>query len=532
MANTENFALEEGSIRVIGPQIGLNNKPGTVLITIALTQKDAPKKISCLLSTDSGEDLHQQNCQPVDETFNNFLFEFNNLTADTKYNYKFLDQKGQEIPLEGGLSYADCWFYGPTFHNETDKFVLLSCNNPFQSGEVETESQFAMWKRLNKRIGTNKEIRLIIQGGDQVYNDQIEKRSLGLLQGKDKDSATRAEVTDQIIWNYQRFYADLNYRRIMARIPSVAMLDDHDITDGWGGRDDSVDKNNEFKLNWKAYFELTYAAFQALQAVKNPAPIYASAATTYLDIGDNRIFLMDYRAEKNSFKKMLISPDHEEKVLDLIRSTDKRIIFLSPVVPARINPEFEEGMGRFTKWAHEVNEHLKEKLDKRKLQLKKLEWWTKTLRFFYVTTGAIAAYSDDIYDSLSSEGNKPYFLNLMATFRDTYTQYKKEVLILSGDIHTGGISEIFIQDTDLVIPQIVSSPIGYEPMNKVVKGVTTTEDDQCIVGESIKVGFRNIFFRSDRNFAIITPSRLRKQNGVEFHFEHLSKPIFSPAYFS
>lgn len=171
-----------------------------------------------------------------------------------------------------------------------------------------------------------------------------------------------------------------------------------------------------------------------------------------------------------------------------------------------------------------------EVLDKRKSKIKKYKWWTKALEFMFLATAGIGAYSDDIYDSLSASTNKPYFLRLMGAINETMASHSNEVVILSGDIHTGGLSEIFVEGK--IVPQIVSSPIGYEPMNKVVKGVTTTESERSIEGSDLEISFRNIFFRSKRNFAIITPGRLHETNGVEFHFESLTCPIYSASYFS
>lgn len=520
---------------VIGPQLGLCNRENAVLITVALPEQDYIGDLVCVLIDENGTETASDPKQPLHPVFRNYVFEFDNLNPGKKYHYKFFHSKRTELDLQGGLAYSDCWFYAPVFNDEIDKFVLLSCNNPFHSGFENRADQFRMWKLLNDRIADNPDIKLVVQGGDQVYNDRIEQLYIKKLETQLEDVAFITEFRQQIIRNYQDFYSDLDYRKILARIPSVAMLDDHDITDGWGGRDEIFDKKDTTKVtpHWAKFFEITYEAFKAFQACKNPKPpalFSDKAATTYLDIGNNRIFLMDYRAEKNFFQKLLINEDHETKVLQAIRDTSKRLFILSPVVPARIDPQFEEGLGWFAKFAHKENKKIYEMLEKRKGQPKANKVRTKWLELQYLATAGVAAYSDDIYDSLSAKTNKPYFLKLMKAMYDAMNTHSNEAVILSGDIHTGGLSEIFISGK--VIPQIVSSPIGYAPMHKVVKGVTTTESERTVDGGDVSVTFRNIFFRSKRNFAIITPGRLHETDGVEFHFENLNQPIYCPAYFS
>src|SRR5690606_28805611 len=94
------------------------------------------------------------------------------------------------------------------------------------------EQRFAMWERLFSIISSpdGENIKLLIQGGDQVYHDDIEKTCLSLLSSETIDEDA---ITAEVVRIYQHFYGPSHYRKILARIPSVAMLDDHDITDGW-----------------------------------------------------------------------------------------------------------------------------------------------------------------------------------------------------------------------------------------------------------------------------------------------------------
>src|SRR3546814_20346878 len=64
--------------------------------------------------------------------------------------------------------------------------------------------------------------------------------------GLEFDEGNKAEVTDEMIGQLERFYFDLYVSRwsqqavrpTLASIPSIMMWDDHDLIDGWGSYPD------------------------------------------------------------------------------------------------------------------------------------------------------------------------------------------------------------------------------------------------------------------------------------------------------
>lgn len=522
--------LPEPNVKVIGPQLGLPNEPHSIIITIGLPHFPSDAVIECILEGEDGSRQTQKK-ECLDKKFKNFVFKFSNLKPGTPYRYLFKDAHNTPIPLEGDLTTKDCWFYGPDFDDRNDKFVLLSCNNPFMSGFSTPEQQFRMWQKLHDAIMPRQDIKFILQGGDQVYNDVIADGLLQTLKGSDLQQEIYDNATNIIITNYQSYYSNLYYRKILAHIPSAAMLDDHDITDGWGGRPDSfVEGGKVFLDEWNRYFQLTYEAFRAYQACKNPDPICDDAATTFVDLGDNRIFLMDFRKQKNTAEEKLIGNVHEQKVHEIIEGTNKRTFVLSPVVPVRMDPKAEAAFERAAKLAYKLSKSLQNSHDVRvNSAISGFRRWCYKIALKLLT--GTADYEDDIGDSLSSSTNKSYLLRLIKLLYDNHQKNGGQIIILSGDIHTGGISEIIINKGDLVIPQIVSSPIGYKPMPKEAKDFTMTEGEPSLSDGEIIVDFRNIFYRSARNFAIIAPSKLAEASGIEFYFENLSQPICCPAYY-
>lgn len=526
MSNLETKRLRDMPVKVIGPQLGLPNHDNSIIITIALPHIATLDRLICVLLSAEGQEIENKSSDCADNIFRSFIFRFDNLRPGQKYFYKFKAPDENEIPLEGDLSYENCWFFCPSFNNETDKFVLLSCNNPFESGHDDKSEQFRMWKYLNDHVKENMDIRFIIQGGDQIYNDRIEYL-INDLKGEEASSESVQTLTDEIIKNYQDYYSNLDYRQLMARIPSVAMLDDHDITDGWGGRPESFAEGNTYKKEWFRFFELTYRAFKAYQSIKNPEPITKTAATTYLDLGNNRFYLLDLRAEKNvKSDRPLVSEQHEHDLFESLNNIPNdidNVFVLCPVVPCRINPDTEKLFAGLSQLLIATRTALHNADD----------FNGKALILSLIKKIPLVNLYDDLTDSLSSEENIHFLRKLLNSGYEIMHQGKKFIL-LSGDIHTGGLSELYLEknNTGYCVPQIVSSPIGYEPMKKAVKDSTTEEMElDYSEGNDFKITGRNIFYRSDRNFAVITPSRLTSANGIEFYFEHLAKPIVCPAYF-
>lgn len=136
-------------------------------------------------------------------------------------------------------------------------------------------------------------------------------------------------------------------------------------------------------------------------------------------------------------------------------------------------------------------------------------------------TGAIdevAGLDDDIEDSWSSETNKEEFQMFVNVMRTT----TKRSTVLSGDIHTAGISQMIIEPNGkrMRLPQIVSSPITYTIMAPLVEKLTSSPGYQKVTDD---LGVYNLFYQSQRNYCVID-----KANGtinVDFHFEDLEQPM-------
>lgn len=494
-------------LRTIGPRLGLATE-NDLIIMIALPFNP---EISSLELRIFDHDSFSSRHSPIHSKneFNKFVFKVKGLAAGKKYCYEFLH--GEKAIAIENLDSNELFFHSPNaLLNQS--VCAVSCNNPFvfQSDKF---APYHMWEKLDATLDRSS-TGLIIFGGDQVYNDDIEEKILGTyLDGSTslarKDKAARA----LLIENYSKFWNHFSIKRIHAQIPSLMMWDDHDITDGWGGRPESF-SGKAFKPEWSSLFDRAKEIFQEYQTACNPVPFTHKASSCFLDIGDKRFYMMDFRSEKNVQLHRLISDEHLQDFFtsfDSLPDYIRHVFIVSPVVPVRIHPTLESMIELMSLGAYAIRESLSTNHADLKAG---------------ITKAQIADLGDDISDGLTSSANKPTLLKILGFLAQKVLPFR-QVAIITGDIHTGGLSEIIIE-SDLqrtVIPQIVSSPIGYEPMIVAVKNNTTAEGEFTLLETpELSIVARNVKYISQRNFVLLRTKD--KALEIEHHFEDSKYPYF------
>lgn len=569
-------AAKPAEVQVVGPFLGWRG-PGAIRIAVGLPHR-ADATLRCeLYEVISGKLVAAQETAPaalgegVSALFRTFVFDFSQMETGTSIRYRFLTSALEPVSLEGGLCDDHCRFQVPDAGDAETSFVLMSCHNPFMIRKGAADEGWAMWRELGTAIEQDTRIRLLVLGGDQVYNDDLEDEGcIARLSKKPDDPVLHDEVRKRLIRQYQLFWGNLAYRKVLARIPSVAMWDDHDITDGWGGRPEAW-KGTDWEPGWHKYFELCREAFQAYQDIRNPpAParfknLPGQVFTFTFDFAGSRFLLLDLRSEKNLDQRRIVSPEHAEAIHSEIRETPancRRLFVLSPVVPLRTNFDDDRRLSLLTKtwlgaqlWmAHTPASQLIVKVGAY------LGWLFPLLCGTWMpdgtalrngmalasTGGALLLWllfvalhwaeyftllpqlTDDLEDGLSTDANRPELQRLLESIVALKQNQGVDSVILSGDIHAAGMTEIIHRaGTELtLIPQIVASPVAYEPMPKMVEGYTTTTSEMVFWdSDESSLLARNIFYVSKRNFAVVRTNRSSTDRPVEFHLEGHRLPI-------
>lgn len=432
--------------------LGRGDKRSLLINVVHPTRTDITS-LSCDVFTSEGK-VHTERAAFRDEIVRLYSFKFQKLTHGTIYRYRIYTDDGVDLELGDGLTQDDLQFTYWSHLDGAGDALLMSCNGVFAYKGKE-KNRFRTWDMVLS-AAIKKGIKLTILGGDQYYQDDVEKAWINKLNNEFYKSNYAAFKTASLA-NALSYMCHSSYRKLMARVPSVAMMDDHDITDGAGGRAKFF-KGLEFTEKWVNYASVQKELFNLIQASRNPTPVIAkenSAFSFILDLGDSALVAFDMRTEKNSEKKMLMEKDSHDALFSAVKGLQhKNVFILLPVVPLRNSSKFDRWQILMVKIASF-------------LAVARL---FKNLPKVQHAIEYLADCSDDLNDGLNSECNSDFLadiFNLMAEGAKRGVKYA----LFSGDIHTGGAVDLRVEAEGVrfAVPLLISSPIGYEPMPELLE---------------------------------------------------------------
>jgi phosphodiesterase/alkaline phosphatase D-like protein len=415
-----------------------------------------------------------------------------NLEPNSKYSYQLWQDEAHSIELDlnpnkkksksdsSGLKYEDLFFWTlpeDGYGRQLD-FLLMSCHHP-ETKKDDGFDGFAVWHQIPEIVETaqNANVRFAILAGDQVYADEIEARVL-----KEDDPLERQKLYLSV---YKKFWQNEHYRRVLCRIPAVMIWDDHDITDGWGSREDSFKSKDsqEFKPEWLELFKTAKEMFRLMQASRNPGPLsngFAGGFDTCFSVGGAGFVVADLRSNRNIrqfksivngksvFEGQIWLPEQLQAIKDWIAANRKNLhtlFFLSSVVFSHGAPSVEKYLLKV--WFRVIDSvNLAARL---RLAKKKVQWFNDK----------VGDLRDDINDSWGSDANKneaEHALDFLFELENPSNGDKAlNVVILTGDIHTPGYSTIYssrkAHQEKAVMPHIVATPVAYEPFSWVGEAI-------------------------------------------------------------
>jgi len=496
--------------KYVGPFIGVRGDSYRIILLRPMLSDQI--EMSCVFLY--GEIEVEVRCLPSDLLFGQFTFDIPKTIPEGIKVYYFFKADGVNIDNVDGLEKSDLWFNNVPV-SKIRKTALVSCNNPFSFQEKKS-SRFNMWDRLNEET-MGKETELIILAGDQLYNDNLER----FIKTSTIDTN---KLRISFIRNYLAYFGILPRKKVMARVPSIAIWDDHDITDGFGSRPEQF-RSGVTQEKWSIFFNLAAESFEMFQSSRNPENKFTYSYSNFLDICNTRIYLFDFRSHRNITKKQLFHPydmnDFKSSLADLPKRI-KNVSIVSPVIIARSTTHFD----LITRTVAKVTYHLKNFFLNTIGRLGTLD---KTIKEGFEKI-MIADLCDDLDDSLGSLKNRNEFkkiVNVMIPFlrKDVTFQF------LSGDIHTGGESTLSIKSFNetFFLPVIVSSPIGYQPMSNLIEKITTSNDEISLIScGDLVVSQRNGKFISERNFVLLDYLNFRL---IKNHFYEYDNTVYRKEFY-
>lgn len=461
--------------------------------------------------------LHLENdSQPVKQGELNFnaenLFtdciEITGLRPDMRYFYKLWINAALSIPLNlQGMAETDLYFWTlPANEDEQIDFLVMSCHNPTVSGK-DGHDGHAVWADIPQIISneSNKKVRFAILGGDQVYADDWREKILN-----ERDDSARLKL---YLEAYRKFWSHIYYRRVMCRLPSVMMWDDHDIMDGWGSALESfVGNTDEFKAEWQDLFKSATKAFSIMQASRNPAALAKNPTADGYDfcfkVGRFGFVALDLRTNRNLLKARLLKTEQLDRIKNWVenhRSDLSAIFVISPVVFSHGSPVIDDLLAKY--WG-------------RVMQF--VDWcasftkWGKGMRRnFYETLGDIR---DDIRDSWGAPENAEQTDLILDYLFGLQNADNKpvSVVILSGDIHTSGYASIYSNDQThnkrSSIPHITASSVAYLPFNWLIEAVYRHASKTAALGGKNTYSSQISHHFCNRNIAVLS---IRPKNNAQ-----------------
>jgi len=395
-----------------------------------------------------------------------------NLEANAQYSYQLYQDEAHSIHLDlGKLELSDLYFWTlpeDGYGRQLD-FLLMSCHNP-EAVTTDGVDGFAVWQQIDQIRQVNKNVRFAILCGDQIYADEVETDVL-----KEKDEGKRKELYLNV---YRKFWDNVHYRKVLCSLPAILMWDDHDITDGWGSREDSYEAKDsqEFTPEWKQLFATAKAMFTVMQASRNPDPLFSDSSRgfdTCFRVGRAGFAVADLRSNRKSrevknivngkieYEGQIWLPDQMKAIGTWVEANKSKIdtlFFVSSVVFSHSAPQIEGFILTVWFWVLDF------------FNLIGRIWFLR--KYAKAFNDKVGDLRDDINDSWGAKINARETDRVLDFLFGLQNPPKGEkpvnVVILTGDIHTPGHSVLYSADPahekKAVIPHIVATPVAYKEL--------------------------------------------------------------------
>ncbi len=455
--------------------------------------------------------------------------ELKNLEPETVYEYRIWqdERRTQSFDLQG-LNAEDLFF--KTLPNQKDKgendrvdFLIMSCHDP-DYAKSENEG-YRVWSALPQILEENKGsdycVRFALLGGDQVYADKWRTKI---------EKAGSPEEREKIYLEvYRHYWSNISYRKILCRLPSYLMWDDHEIMDGWGSSIEFFNKEKtDFNEKAKDLFSAADKAFAYMQAIRNPTDSLTvkngvKSHDFCFTVGRCGFVMADLRSNRNLFadgkdgkKGVLWKPEQLDSIKEWVEGrvgSIDTLFFVTPVVMAHGDPVAEGLLMKAWNFFYKtpvINKYAKKFLKR-------------------IHLGDIR---DDIRDSWEAEANAAETDNILNFLFSLQNEKNINTVVLSGDIHTAGYASIYSSsaqhESRSVIPHIVSSPVGSKPFPWILEAFYRSLSKIVKLGTQNKYTAQVSHHHSHRN-VVVCSVRIR-DNGrrqflkVKFYLEDFPEP--------
>ncbi|HEV2860399.1 MAG TPA: alkaline phosphatase D family protein [Pyrinomonadaceae bacterium] len=347
-----------------------------------------------------------------------------------------------------------------TFKANADRLnvAAVSCDFLGRRGEAN------LWADLRDRYVIPGDVDLLLHLGDQIYGDATFARALKIIRGK--EPKTKAAQDEQILEAYRRLYrvwwSEPSTRDVLANVSNLMIWDDHEIRDDWGSRREDSDPDSvEFRIG-----TLARQVYREYQRQLWEDPPHSDAEEHFHVWGQIGVLFVDQRGGRSfgrdAARPYLGTRQWENIVAALgvggAFSAVRALIVVTSVPLVYLGSHITEfgtaaADDLFDHWSHPL--HNKEQVE----MIRELRKWK---------------------DAAPGQ---------------------RELLVVGGDVHVGGHTDILHED-ETVFKQLITSPITNIPpkWHAFLGLLILTESEQQITGS---YSYEHHDFTNKRNYGII-----------------------------
>jgi len=454
----------------LGPIIGkVTHNNARILVEFNRPQEE----VSCFLQSRS----HKTNPQTKTSLANKpIVFTFDNLEPETLYKVHL------SCPMKVKKSSLK------TLRENTKdpgnlKAAIVSCNE-ISRHKAKVQAKKDLWRCLKDLVETN-QLDYVFHIGDQIYMDMTGNKDEDTpyeefckTLNQPRKSYNEEELLEILRAQSRRTWCEPSVAEVLANVPNLMICDDHEFRDDWGFKENDYTEGTVDHLYGKLARQVYYEYQRQLREDIDWNDLASLKCEYHHHILNGvGVSFMEYRGCRSWFreenlKETHIGRDQKAWIQDLYREGGEfeqvnSAIFITPL-PLFLFPKFISKLAYLK--SDDIQEH-----------------WT--------------------YNSVAQLEE---MLDLLRKWKKRGT--KKEILVVGGDFHLGGWTDVMYKK-EKVFTQFISSAINSEVASKYEK---TVVDALMNLGKLTKVyQFKHSGWIKENNFGLVEISREDEISEIE-----------------
>jgi len=317
------------------------------------------------------------------------------------------------------------------------RVAFTACNGEADEDDarIEDPERNERWRHL-RETHDREPLHLLLQGGDQLYADPVWREVAGLREWERLGGAeqirhvpteeTRGAIADFYFSRYVRLWSQPDVAWVLARVPSLMIWDDHDITDGWGSWTGRLQACPTFQALWAAareqfaWFQLGARADDLPEGFAHRDGETFAWACRYGPVG---VVAPDLRSHRT--RGQVLRPADRAWLLGALEALSDReeLLLVSSVPIANVNLSAIE---RFVGWLPGQD-----------------------------------LYQDDLRDQWRSFAHRKEWRHVVGALFDLSERTRRRITILSGEIHLAAHG--LLERGPTAIHQLISAGVAHTP---------------------------------------------------------------------